>query len=223
MAAFAAFATDTDVRLTFFPNGCYRSWEENADVAAPAGRLRAGRPRQPHLVPPRPHHARRRRGGRGDRPQPRLPADHVRRRDSPFFRPPFGSHDERTDRIAADLGHPTIAMWNGTLERLPGAHRRPSSGGRPRVVRRRRRSSWATPTSATVTTVYGELLELIAGAASCARSRSPTSGRPPPAVPGRVGERRPSRRLTPTCDRPGLREAVRRDRRRGRRNGCRSR
>ena len=36
-------------------------------------------------------------------------------RDSPFFRPPYGARDERTDRIAADLGHPTIAMWNGTL------------------------------------------------------------------------------------------------------------
>ncbi|MFN3429287.1 MAG: glycine betaine ABC transporter substrate-binding protein, partial [Candidatus Sericytochromatia bacterium] len=35
--------------------------------------------------------------------------------DTPFFRPPFGARDERTDRIAADLGHPTIAMWNGTL------------------------------------------------------------------------------------------------------------
>ena len=30
VAAFAAFAADTGVRLTFFPNGCYRSWEDNA-------------------------------------------------------------------------------------------------------------------------------------------------------------------------------------------------
>jgi peptidoglycan/xylan/chitin deacetylase (PgdA/CDA1 family) len=36
-------------------------------------------------------------------------------RDSPFFRPPFGARDDRTDRIAAEQGHPTIAMWNGTL------------------------------------------------------------------------------------------------------------
>ena len=67
-------------------------------------------------------------------------------RDSPFFRPPFGARDERTDRIAADVGHPTIAMWNGTLgdSRVLGAascSRRPGSGSPPR------RSSSATPTT----------------------------------------------------------------------------
>ena len=34
VAAFAALAADTGVRLTFFPNGCYRSWEDNAGGAA---------------------------------------------------------------------------------------------------------------------------------------------------------------------------------------------
>ena len=34
---------------------------------------------------------------------------------TPFLRPPFGAHTDRVDRIAADLGHPTIALWNGTL------------------------------------------------------------------------------------------------------------
>ena len=37
-------------------------------------------------------------------------------RDTPFLRPPYGARDERIDRIAADLGHPTVAMWNGTLD-----------------------------------------------------------------------------------------------------------
>src|SRR5688500_12960992 len=32
VAAFAALAVDAGVRLTFFPNGRYRSWEENAAV-----------------------------------------------------------------------------------------------------------------------------------------------------------------------------------------------
>ena len=35
VAAFAAFAVDTGVRLTLFPNGRYRSWAENAAVLAP--------------------------------------------------------------------------------------------------------------------------------------------------------------------------------------------
>jgi peptidoglycan/xylan/chitin deacetylase (PgdA/CDA1 family) len=33
----------------------------------------------------------------------------------PFFRPPYGHHNTRTDRVAADLGHPTIALWEGSL------------------------------------------------------------------------------------------------------------
>ena len=35
VAAFAAFAIDSGVRLTLFPNGCYRSWAENAAVLGP--------------------------------------------------------------------------------------------------------------------------------------------------------------------------------------------
>jgi peptidoglycan/xylan/chitin deacetylase (PgdA/CDA1 family) len=34
------------------------------------------------------------------------------RRILPVFRPPYGSHDERTDRLAAAAGFPTIAMWS---------------------------------------------------------------------------------------------------------------
>ena len=56
--------------------------------------------------------------------------------DSPFLRPPFGAHDERIDRIAADLGHPTIAMWNGTLDDSRVLTRRRAAGGRPEVVHR---------------------------------------------------------------------------------------
>ena len=33
----------------------------------------------------------------------------------PFFRPPYGHHNPTTDQVAADLGYPTIAMWNGSL------------------------------------------------------------------------------------------------------------
>jgi peptidoglycan/xylan/chitin deacetylase (PgdA/CDA1 family) len=115
VAAFVAFAADTGVRMTFFPNGTYRSWTDNARALRPlvdAGQVALGNHTWSH---------------------PDLTtladaevAEQIRRnrdflagtfgvRDSPFFRPPYGSHDERTDRIAADLGHPTIALWNGTL------------------------------------------------------------------------------------------------------------
>ena len=160
VAAFAAFAVDSGVRLTLFPNGCYRSWAENAAVLGPlaeSGQVAFGNHTwsHPDLTT------------LGDAEV----AEEIRRNkeflrttlgvaDTPFFRPPFGAHDERTDRIAVDLGHPTIAMWNGTLgdsRVLTGAE----------LVGYAR--EWFIPQTIvvghanhrTVTTVYGELLELI--------------------------------------------------------------
>ena len=99
------------------------------------------------------------RGGRGDRPQPGVPARRVRRPRQPVLpaavRRPRRAH--RPDRRRA--GHPTIAMWNGTLEDPRVLDPGRAHGGGPGVVRRRRRSSSATPTTPTVTTVYGELLD----------------------------------------------------------------
>src|SRR3954454_18703329 len=67
VAAFATFAADTGVRLTFFPNGRYRSWQDSAPALCPL--VESGQvARQPHLVPSRPHHAGGRRGRRGDPP-----------------------------------------------------------------------------------------------------------------------------------------------------------
>lgn len=160
VAAFAAFAVDTGVRLTFFPNGCYRSWEENAAALRPlveSGQVAFGNHTwsHPDLT---------------TLPDAQVAEEIARNRDflrttfgvaTPFFRPPFGAHDECTDRIAADLGHPTIAMWNGTLgdsRVLTGAE----------LVGYAR--EWFTAQTIvvghanhrTVTTVYGELLDLVA-------------------------------------------------------------
>jgi peptidoglycan/xylan/chitin deacetylase (PgdA/CDA1 family) len=160
VAAFAAFAAATGVRLTFFPNGCYRSWEDNAAAIRPlvdSGQVALGNHTwsHPDLTT------------LADREI----AEEIRRNqqflkstfgvwDSPFLRPPFGSHDERTDRIAADLGHPTIATWNGTLDdsrvltaaELMAAARRWFTAQTIVVGHANQR---------TVTTVYGELLDLI--------------------------------------------------------------
>jgi peptidoglycan/xylan/chitin deacetylase (PgdA/CDA1 family) len=115
VAAFVRLARDTGIRLTFFPNGRYASWTESARELRPlvdSGQVAMGNHTWSH---------------------PDLTtlsdaevASEIRRnrdflRDvfgvegTPFLRPPYGLHDARTDRIAADLGHPTIAMWNGTL------------------------------------------------------------------------------------------------------------
>lgn len=159
VAAFAAFAIDADVRLTLFPNGCYRSWEENAAVLRPlveSGQVALGNHTWSHPDVTT-------LGDAEVAEEIRRNRDFIRTTfgvDTPFFRPPFGSHDDRTDRIAADLGHPTIAMWNGTLgdsRVLTGAE----------LVGYAR--EWFIPQAIvvghanqrTVTTVYGELLDLI--------------------------------------------------------------
>jgi peptidoglycan/xylan/chitin deacetylase (PgdA/CDA1 family) len=160
VAAFATLAADTGIRLTLFPNGCYRSWAQNAAALRPlvdSGQVAVGNHTwsHPDLTT------------LGDADV----AEEIRRnqeflrstfgvRDTPFLRPPYGSHDERTDRIAADLGHPTIAMWNGSLDdgRLLTAQELLAAA-----------RQWFTAQTIvvchanrpTVTTVYGQLLDLI--------------------------------------------------------------
>jgi peptidoglycan/xylan/chitin deacetylase (PgdA/CDA1 family) len=160
VAAFATLATDTGIRLTFFPNGCYRSWAQNAPALRPlvdSGQVALGNHTwsHPDLTT------------LGDAEV----AEEIRRnqqflrstfgvRDTPFLRPPYGAHDQRTDRIAADLGHPTIAMWNGTLD-----DGRPLTAEELLAAARR----WFTASTIVVghanrpavTTVYGQLLDLI--------------------------------------------------------------
>jgi peptidoglycan/xylan/chitin deacetylase (PgdA/CDA1 family) len=161
VGAFATLAVDTGIRLTFFPNGCYRSWEDNAAVLRPlveSGQVALGNHTWSHPDVT----------GLGDREV----AEEIGRNrdflravlgvtDSPFLRPPYGARDERTDRIAADLGHPTIAMWNGTLgdSRVLG----------PDEILASARQWFAAQAIVVghanhppVTTVYGKLLELIA-------------------------------------------------------------
>jgi peptidoglycan/xylan/chitin deacetylase (PgdA/CDA1 family) len=161
VAAFAAFAVDTGVRLTFFPNGCYRSWADNAAVLrslVDSGQVALGNHTwsHPDLTT------------LGDA----AVAEEIRRnrdflwatfgvRDTPFFRPPYGARDDRVDRIAADLGHPTVALWNGTLgdsrvlsvpDLLAAARR---WFGAQRIV-------VGHANHPPVTTVYGDLVALIA-------------------------------------------------------------
>jgi peptidoglycan/xylan/chitin deacetylase (PgdA/CDA1 family) len=161
VGAFAQLAHDSGVRMTFFPNGRYRSWEDNAALLRPlveSGQVAVGNHTwsHPDLTTL---------GDREVADEIRRNQDFLRRtlgvRDTPFLRPPFGAHTPRTDRIAADLGHPTIAMWNGTLEDF-----RVLTPEQLLAAARR----WFTPQTIVVghanhpavTTVYGQLLELIA-------------------------------------------------------------
>ena len=161
VSAFATFAADSGVRLTFFPNGCYRSWSENADALRPlvdSGQVAFGNHTwsHPDLT---------------TLPDQQV-ADEITRnqeflrttfgvRDTPFLRPPFGARDERIDRIAADLGHPTVVLWNGTLDdsRVLTADELLAAA---RKWFTEQRIVVGHANHPTVTTVYGDLLALIA-------------------------------------------------------------
>jgi peptidoglycan/xylan/chitin deacetylase (PgdA/CDA1 family) len=161
VAAFAALAADTGIRLTFFPNGCYRSWTDHAAVLQPlvdSGQVAFGNHTwsHPDLT---------KLGDDEVAEQIGRGRDFLRTTfgvsDTPFFRPPYGARDERIDRIAASLGHPTVVMWNGTL----GDDRVLTPAALVAAARQ-----WFTAqrivvghaNHAPVTTVYADLLALIA-------------------------------------------------------------
>jgi peptidoglycan/xylan/chitin deacetylase (PgdA/CDA1 family) len=161
VAAFAAFAADSGTRLTFFPNGCYRSWADNAKALRPlvdSGQVTLGNHTWSH---------------------PDLTtltdgeiAEEIGRnrdflrsvfgvRETPFFRPPYGARNARVDRIAADQGHPSVVLWNGTLEdsRVLTADELMAAAQKWFTAQRIVIGHANHPT---VTTLYGDLLALIA-------------------------------------------------------------
>ncbi len=103
------------MRLTYFVNGTYRSWSDNAPLLRPlveSGQIQLGNHTYSHpdlttLAPAR-------------------IADEIRRHDAfltktygidarPFLRPPYGRHNPAVDAVAADLGYTVTTMWSGSL------------------------------------------------------------------------------------------------------------
>ena len=161
VAAFAALAVDTGVRLTFFPNGRYRSWTDNAAALQPlvdSGQVAFGNHTwsHPDLTTLGDDEVAEEIGRNRDFLRSTFGVQ-----DTPFFRPPYGAHDERVDRIAAELGHRTVVLWNGTL----GDSRALSPAQLVAAARQ-----WFTAqrivvghaNHSPITTVYGDLLALIA-------------------------------------------------------------
>jgi peptidoglycan/xylan/chitin deacetylase (PgdA/CDA1 family) len=116
VAAYVAFAQDSGVHLTFNPNGCYGAiWEPHAEALRPlieAGQVQIGNHTFSHKDVKR----------LSDR---RL-TEELERNDEwvastfgfttrPYFRPPFGFRNARTDELAASLGYTKILMWNGSF------------------------------------------------------------------------------------------------------------
>jgi len=115
VAAYTKFCTDTGFRLTFFINGANRSWTDNAPALRPlveSGQVLLANHTWSH---------------------PNITTlsrtalrEEITRNDTflrttygvtglPFFRPPYGHHNPTTDQVAADLGYPTTALWEGSL------------------------------------------------------------------------------------------------------------
>jgi len=115
LARYIRFAADTGTRLTLFVTGCYDAWTDNAEQLRPlvqSGQVQLGNHTWSHpdlstLTD-------------GD-----VTAELSRNHDfitdtfgvdaRPYFRPPFGVHDDRVDALAADLGYSVPTTWYGSL------------------------------------------------------------------------------------------------------------
>ncbi len=116
VAAYVEFALTSGVHLTFNPNGLYAPvWEQHAKVLRPLverGQVQIGN----HTF----HHKNIKLLSEAK------VTEELERNDEwiqqtfgftsrPYFRPPFGFHNPRTDDLVAQLGYSTIVMWNGSF------------------------------------------------------------------------------------------------------------
>lgn len=113
---YTQFAKDTGVRLTYFVNGVYSSWTDHLDLLRPMvddGQIQLANHTwlHPNLT--------------------KLPLAQVAeelRHDHdflwktygvdarPYFRPPYGAHNEHVDKVAGDLGYTVNTLWSGDLK-----------------------------------------------------------------------------------------------------------
>lgn len=115
VAAYTEFARASGMRLTFFLNGQYDSWTENASALGPL--VDSG---QVQLANHTYSHADLTSLSDAD------VVDELSRNDdfirttygvsgAPYFRPPFGYHDARVDDLAASIGYTVPTLWYGSL------------------------------------------------------------------------------------------------------------
>jgi len=112
---YTQLAKDSGIRLTYFVNGVYDSWRDNARLLRPlvdTGQIQLGNHTWSH---------------------PDLTtlsksqiADELQRNDrflrntfgvdaTPYFRPPYGNSNQTVDSVAADLGYQVKTLWSGSL------------------------------------------------------------------------------------------------------------
>jgi hypothetical protein len=116
VAGYVDFAVRTGTQLSFLPNGTFaKFWTPHLERLRPlvaAGQVQVANHTWSHKNITRLADASVR--------------DEIQRNEQwiedsfgitgrPYFRPPFGMHDKRTDNIAGSLGYTRILLWNGTL------------------------------------------------------------------------------------------------------------
>jgi peptidoglycan-N-acetylglucosamine deacetylase len=113
--AYAALAQSTGIHITFSPNGCYGDiWTPLAKTLKPlieAGQVQIGNHTFNHYQ-------------LTQLTETQITAQLERNEDwiqqtygitaRPWWRPPYGAHDDRTDELAASIGYTNVLMWNGS-------------------------------------------------------------------------------------------------------------
>jgi peptidoglycan-N-acetylglucosamine deacetylase len=113
--AYAALAQATGIHLTFNPNGCYGEiWTPLASTLKPlieAGQVQIGNHTFNHWW-------------LTELADSEITAQLEQNEEwieqtygitaRPWWRPPYGAHDARTDELAASIGYTNVLMWNGS-------------------------------------------------------------------------------------------------------------
>ncbi len=113
--AYAQFAKETGTRLTFFMNGVYSSWAAAAPLFAPmvaSGQVQIANHTFSHA-------------GLTTLSDAQIQDELMRNHEAihsifgvdarPWYRPPYGWRDARTDAAAAAVGYTVPTMWYGSL------------------------------------------------------------------------------------------------------------
>lgn len=115
VAAYARFAADSGVRLTFFANGMYASWTDNAPALRPlvdSGQVQIGNHTFDHKDLTSLSDA-----GIVDqlKRNEAFLANLYGTKIAPFYRPPYGYYNDHVGRVATSIGYSAPVLWYGSL------------------------------------------------------------------------------------------------------------
>jgi len=115
LAAYVDFVIASGIRLTFFVNGVYPSWLQVKAKLSPlveSGQVQLGNHTWDH---PSITELSDSEVARQLQQNETFLRKHFGVAGAPYFRPPYGNHNDRTDQISGDLGFSRTVMWWGSL------------------------------------------------------------------------------------------------------------